>query len=307
MTQRIKVGTRGSGLAVAQTQLVIAALRQKLPHLEFELVKITTSGDLILDQTLDKLGGKGLFVKEIEGALYNGAIDMAVHSMKDLPAQVGEGLIIAAVSKREDPRDALVSPRGLKLDELPAGAVIGTSSLRRETQLLEKRPDLKTALLRGNILTRIDKLWQGQFDAIMLAAAGLKRLGLENKVTQYFEPDEIIPAVCQGILAIQTRAAADGAALTGYLLESVHCEEAALCAAAERAYMIRLNGGCSTPIAAHAVIGGAAMTVRGMLADEKTQRIHRAAVTGSKTDAARLGEKLAGLILAQTGGTRNAQ
>ena len=299
MRKKIKVGTRGSALAIAQTQLVLGTILQKFPRLEFELVQITTSGDLILDRTLDKVGGKGLFVKEIEHALDTGAIDLAVHSMKDIPAQVGAGLTIAAVSKREDPRDVLIAAPGMKLAELPGGAVIGTSSIRRETQLLEKRPDFKVAMLRGNVVTRIDKFLQRQYDGIVLAAAGLKRLGLADKVSQFFEVDEMIPAVCQGILAIQTRAADDN----GYLLESVHCEEAALCAGAERAYMIRLNGGCVTPIAAHAVIDGARMTVRGMLADDKKGRIFRATVSGNKGEAAMLGDQLADLILAQTGGT----
>ncbi|HBE78255.1 MAG TPA: hydroxymethylbilane synthase [Firmicutes bacterium] len=298
MIKKIIVGTRGSSLALAQTRLIIAAIQEKFPQLELKPITISTSGDLILDQTLEKVGGKGLFVEEIEEALSTGFIDIAVHSMKDLPAQIGDGLVIAAVSKREDPRDALVTAAGLKLDELPAGAVIGTSSIRRETQLLERRPDLKVALLRGNVLTRLDKLMRGDFDGIILAAAGLKRLGLENQIVQYFEPDEMLPAVGQGILAIQARADEEVA----YLLKSVHCEETALCAGAERAFMIRLNGDCSTPIAAYAVISGAQMTVRGMLADQEKRQIYRAVVTGGKHDAVALGEKLADMILAQMGG-----
>jgi hydroxymethylbilane synthase len=301
MSKTIRVGTRESALAMAQTKLVIAGIQKKFPGLEFELVGMTTTGDLVLEKTLDPIGGKGLFVKEIELALLRGTIDIAVHSMKDLPVQIAEGLVIAAISGREDPRDALITANGLNLEELPSGAVIGTSSTRRRAQFSQKRPDLRFAVLRGNVLTRIDKLMERQFDAIVIAAAGLKRLGLENKVVQYFETDDIIPAACQGILAIQTRKGEE----TGYLLESVHCGETALCAQAERAYMIKLNGGCSTPMAAHAVISGETMIVYGMLADGDCEKVYRASVTGNKVEADFLGKKLADRILAQTGGTWN--
>lgn len=299
MNQKIKVGTRESALAIAQAKLVIAGIRNKFPDLEFELVGMTTRGDLILDSALDKIGGKGLFVKEIELALLQGTIDIAVHSMKDLPAQTAEGLTIGAVSKREDPRDALITANGLNLEELSSGTIIGTSSIRRKAQLLQKRPDLQFAVLRGNVLTRIDKLMKQQFDAIVIAAAGLKRLGLENRVVQYFEVDDIIPAVCQGILAIQMRTGSEA----GYLMESVHCVETALCAQAERAYLIKLNGDCSTPIAAHAVISGEKMIVNGMLADGNCKKVYRASVMGNKNEADLLGEKLADLMVAQTGGS----
>ena len=165
MSKQIRVGTRESRLAIAQSKLVISQMQRKFPSLDFELVGITTRGDLILDQALDKIGGKGLFVKEIEMALLKGTIDMAVHSMKDIPIETSEGLVIAPVLKREDPRDVLISVDGMSLEELPTGAIIGTSSVRREMQLWQKRPDLKVAILRGNVLTRIDKLMKRQFDA----------------------------------------------------------------------------------------------------------------------------------------------
>lgn len=298
MQRKIRVGTRESALAIVQTNQVLTGIKAKFPWLEFEPVGITTSGDLVLDKTLNQIGGKGLFVKELELALLNGVIDLAVHSMKDIPAQTNAGLIIAAVTQREDPRDALITANGTNLTELPAGAVVGTGSPRREVQLLQKRPDLKVAALRGNVLTRIDKLMGRQYDAIVVAAAGLKRLGLEKKAVQYFEVDDIIPAVGQGILAIQMRA---GEA-AGYLLESIHCPETAWCARAERAYLVKLGGGCGTPVAAHAVIAGATMTIHGMMAAQDRRTVYRASVTGDKQSAATLGEQLADLLLSKTGG-----
>jgi len=298
MNKKIRVGTRESALAIVQTTLVINGIKTKFPDLEFEPVRITTSGDRLLDQTLNQIGGKGLFVKEIELALLNGVIDIAVHSMKDIPAQTNKELMIAAVSKREDPRDALITVNGTNWTDLPAGAVIGTGSMRREVQLLQKRPDLKIAALRGNVLTRIDKLMERQFDAIVVAAAGLKRLGLERKAVHFFEIDAIIPAVCQGILAIQMRAGEE----TGYLQESIHCEETALCARAERAYLAKLGGDCNTPIGAHATISDAGMIVRGMTAARDCRKVYRASVTGDKHEAATLGEQLPDLVLRQIGG-----
>jgi hydroxymethylbilane synthase len=289
MKKIIKVGTRESDLAVAQSKWVIAAIQSKFPDLEFELVPMKTTGDRMLDQRLAQIGGKGLFIKELEAALINKSIDMAVHSMKDMPVNLPQELFIAAVSKREDPRDALVTADGRTLEQLAENAIIGTSSLRREVQLLQMRPGLQMKNLRGNVLTRLHKLLNNEFDGILLAMAGLKRLGLEDKCVQCFAVTDIIPAVGQGALGIETRKGEDVA----YLHESVHDENAALVVSAERAYLIKLNGSCGIPIGAHAVITGGRMTIYGMLALEDKSVVYRDSVTGNKHDAVALGETLA--------------
>jgi len=295
MMRKIRVGSRESKLALVQTELIVNKIREKYPAQEFEIIGMKTKGDMILDKMLDKIGGKGLFVKELELALLDGSIDFAVHSMKDMPAEMPDELTIAAVSTREDPRDVLLAPGGKTLEELDEGAVVGTSSVRREVQILRKRPDLKIKTLRGNVLTRIKKLLDNEFDAIMLASAGLKRLGYEEMPIRYFEVDDVIPAVGQGILGVQARK--DSECIP--LLQSVHCSEAELCLNAERAYMIKLNGGCSTPIAAHAVIEGEKMRVIGMLASEDKTSFYRAIIEESMNDAAGLGERLADRIIEQ--------
>jgi hydroxymethylbilane synthase len=301
MKRIIRVGSRESKLAMVQTQWVVNQIKKKHQHLDFEIVGIKTKGDIILDKMLDKIGGKGLFIKELENALLEKKIDMAVHSMKDMPAEIPAGLKIAAVSYREDPRDVLVTVDGRTLEDLDAGAVIGTSSVRREVQLKKIRPDLKFKVLRGNVLTRLVKLANREYDAIILAAAGLKRLGLGEKCVQYFTVDEVIPAVGQGILGIETR---DDGELD-YLLGGFSCEESMLQLQAERAYMVKLNGGCSVPIAAHAVIKGDWMKVYGMLATEDKLSIYRSCVEGNKNEAESLGLKLADLILKQMGKNRS--
>ncbi|MCR4436332.1 MAG: hydroxymethylbilane synthase [Clostridiales bacterium] len=295
MKRLIKVGSRESKLAMVQTEWVIQEIKKKHPELEFEVIGIKTAGDAILDKTLDKIGGKGLFIKELEHALLDGTVDMAVHSMKDLPAEMPEELTIAAVSKREDPRDVLVSRDGTVLDRLPYGAVIGTSSVRREVQISGKRGDLKFKTLRGNVLTRLNKLLNSEYDAVVLAAAGLKRLGLEERCVQYFGIKDVIPAVGQGVLGVETRRDED----VGFLLDSIHCSESQLAVDAERAFMIKLNGNCSIPIAAHAVIDGDQLKVWGMLASEDKACVYRAFTCGSRYDAAKLGERLADMIIEQ--------
>lgn len=293
MKKVIRVGTRESKLAVVQTEWVINEIKKKFPQLEFELVMIKTSGDVILDQRLDKIGGKGLFIKELENALINKTIDMAVHSMKDMPAELPDELTIAAVSMREDPRDALITSDGRKLEDLKPGSVIGTSSLRREVQILQRNPGLQVKTLRGNVLTRINKLVNNEYDAILLAVAGLKRLGLEDKCTEYFNVQDMIPAVGQGALGVETRKDYE----IDFLLESVHDEETSMCVSAERAYMLKLNGSCSTPIAAHAVMEGDKMKVYGMLAPDDMSNVYRAYVEGNKQDAEALGKQLADMII----------
>jgi hydroxymethylbilane synthase len=297
MKRKIRVGSRESKLAMVQSQWVVNEIKKKHPDIEFEIVGIKTKGDIILDKTLDKIGGKGLFIKELENALLEKDIDIAVHSMKDMPAEIPSGLKIAAVSVREDPRDVLVTADGRTLEEIGSGSVIGTSSVRREVQLRSIRPDLEFKFLRGNVLTRLNKLVNKEYDAIMLAAAGLKRLGLMDKCIQYFNVEDIIPAVGQGILGIETREDDD----IDYLLDSIHCEESALRIQAERAYMIKLNGGCSVPIAAHAVIEGDSMRVYGMFATEDKLSVYRACVEGNKKEAESLGLRLADMILKQAG------
>lgn len=293
MDRPIRVGTRQSALAIAQSKIIINQLSSKYPDLNFEIVGMKTKGDLLLDTKLDIIGGKGLFVNEIESALLEGTIDMAVHSMKDMPALMPEELTITAVSEREDPRDVLITTDGTMLDGLKKGAAIGTSSLRREVQLLNMRPDLKIKQLRGNVLTRLEKLTAGEYDAIVLAAAGLIRLGLKEKCVQYFSVEQMVPAIGQGILGVQIK---KGGKLQE-ILKSINCPNASLQLEAERIFMIRLNGGCSTPIAAHAFIEGDTMRLVGMLASTRCKEGFRAIVHGDKHQAHMLGERLAELIL----------
>lgn len=296
----IKVGSRESALAMAQSKWVITQMHQHFPELVFEIVGIKTKGDIILDKRLDAVGGKGLFIKELEQALIDGKIDMAVHSMKDIPVEIPDSLTISAVSKREDPRDVLITLKRTSFSDLPPGTVIGTSSVRREVQLLEKRPDLHVKTLRGNVLSRINKLYNQEYQALILAAAGLKRLGMEDRCEYYFTTEEMIPAVGQGILAIETR---KDDPLIEYLQTSIHSAETALVVAAERAFMIKLNGGCTTPIAAHAIIDYDKMRVSGLLASKTGTEIFRAKVEGNKQDAAFLGEMLAKKILELSNGS----
>jgi hydroxymethylbilane synthase len=293
MDKTIRVGTRQSALAIAQSRIIINQLNSIYPELKFELVGIKTKGDVFLDTKLDLIGGKGLFVNEIENALLQGSVDMAVHSMKDMPTEMPDELTIAAVSQREDPRDVLITTNGTTLDGLKEGAVIGTSSIRREIQLLNLRPDLKVKQLRGNVLTRLDKLTSGEYDAIILAAAGLVRLGLEEKCVQYFTVEEMIPAIGQGMLGVQIK---KGEKLQE-ILESINCHSAFLQLEAERSFMLRLNGGCSTPIAAYATLDGDRMRIVGMLATTKSKEVLKATVEGDKLEARILGERLADTIL----------
>lgn len=251
----IVVGTRQSALALTQTNQVIDRLRELcLEHgieCDFTVKKIVTKGDRILDVTLSKVGGKGLFVKEIEQALLDGEIDMAVHSMKDMPWELPEGLVIGAVPERVDARDCIISRTGLTLDELPQGARIGTSSLRRASQLAHYRPDLKLEAIRGNIDSRLKKLETEEFDAIMLAAAGLHRIGWKDRITQYLPASVCLPAVGQGALGIQCRGN-DEAMLS--LLGKLNHRATELAVQAERTFLGKLNGGCQVPIGAYATL-----------------------------------------------------
>ncbi len=251
MAKPLKIGTRGSPLALAQTELFIAMLLEKHTHLRednaVEIVKIVTSGDRIQDRALSEVGGKGLFTKEIEDALLSGEIDCAVHSMKDMPTELPHGLSIPCLLPREDVRDAFFSRDQKTLAELPAGSVVGTSSLRRQAIVLAQRPDLKVVTFRGNVGTRLKKLEDGVVDATLLAVAGLKRLGQAHLIQHILEPEDMLPAVAQGAIGIETRS--DDAA-TKKLLEPVHCHITELRVTAERSFLAVMDGSCKTPLAA---------------------------------------------------------
>lgn len=282
---KLRIGSRDSALAVVQSRLVMDALQAAHPDLELELVTMKTTGDKILDRTLDKVGGKGLFVKELDVALREGRVDLTVHSCKDLPMETPADLPIAAFLAREDPRDVLVLPEGaLAWDvKLP----VGSASPRRRVQLRERFPGLAVQPVRGNIPTRLRKLESGDYGGLILAAAGILRLGLEHRIRRYFDPEELLPAAGQGILAVQCREDMDRS-----ILECLRDREAEVCALAERAFVGALGGGCSTPTAAYAVLDGGVITVTGLYVDENEQ-IWRGAVTGPPADGAALAEELA--------------
>lgn len=283
---KIRIGSRESRLAVIQSQMVMGLIARAEPDAELELVTMKTTGDKILDKTLDKIGGKGLFVRELDQALRDGRADFTVHSLKDMPMEVPEDLPLAAFSCREDPRDVLVLPEGVT--ELDRSKPIGCSSRRRQLQLKALFPDMDIEPVRGNVQTRLAKLDAGRFSALVLAAAGLKRLGLENRISRYFSTEEILPAAGQGILVVQTRRG-----MRTDCLRLVQDECAAGCAKVERAFVRELNGGCSSPVAAHAVIEGNALTLTGFYVspDERIQR--KGSITGSIVEAETLGKILA--------------
>jgi len=247
MAATLKIGTRGSPLALAQVKLFIEALQAKHAGLQAEIVTITTSGDRIQDRPLSEVGGKGLFTKEIEDALLEGSIDCAVHSMKDMPTKLPDGLIIPCLLPREDVRDAFFSLKAKTLDDLPKGSVVGTSSLRRQAIILAKRPDLKVVTFRGNVGTRLKKLEEGIVDATLLAVAGLNRLGQAHLIQSILEPEVMLPAVAQGAIGIEVR---ENDRATQKLLEAVHCYVTELRVTAERSFLAVMDGSCRTPLAA---------------------------------------------------------
>lgn len=267
---------------------------EKRHGLHVELVKIKTTGDKITDVPLAKVGGKGLFVKEIEEALLSKEVDLAVHSMKDVPTVFPKGLHLKAITKREDPRDALISRGGKKLSELPKGANIGTSSLRRQSQLLKIRPDLNISQLRGNLDTRLKKLEQGVYDAIILAGAGIKRLGWADKITELIEPEVMLPAIGQGALGIETRTDDD---YVNGLIEFFDHRDTSVAVRAERAMLKRLDGGCQVPIAAHGIVKGEELTLTGLVASTDGLRIIKDVISGNAIDAETLGVTLAERLL----------
>ena len=294
MKTLITIGTRGSRLALWQANWVKSAIVKHHPSLSIKLDIIKTKGDKILDVPLAKVGGKGLFVKEIEEALLNGRIDLAVHSMKDMPAQIPEGLCIGAVPKREAPNDVLISNNNLTMSSLPMGAKIGTSSLRRASQLLNMRPDITIMPLRGNLDTRIKKLEAHQFDAIVLAAAGVKRLGFENKITEYIDLNTIIPAVGQGALCIEIRKQDTD---THAIVSTLDHFETNRVIACERAFLIRLEGGCQVPMAAHGTIKEDKLTMSGLVGETDGSKMIKQTISGPVAEAEQIGTELAGRLI----------
>ena len=292
----LRIATRKSPLALWQAEHAAERLRQAHPGLTVEVVPMTTRGDRILDVPLAKVGGKGLFVKELEQGLLDGSADIAVHSMKDVPVDLPEGLHLPVVLTREDPRDAFVSVRYQRLDDLPQGAVVGTSSLRRQVQLLERRPDLRIESLRGNVGTRLEKVDRGVYDAIVLASAGLKRLGAAERIREAISPDVLLPAIGQGAIGVECR---QGDARVEALIAVLHDPETAVRVQAERALNARLAGGCQVPIAGHAELDGDRVRLRGLVGRPDGSFVVRGSVAGPRAAARALGETLAEDLLAR--------
>ncbi|MEG2597070.1 MAG: hydroxymethylbilane synthase [Oscillospiraceae bacterium] len=283
MNRTIRIGSRDSKLALIQTQLVIDNVQKYHPDIEIELIKMKTTGDKILDKTLDEIGGKGVFVKELDEALLEGKVDLTVHSYKDLPMVLSEILPIVALSKRADPRDVLILPSREESLKNP----IGCSSKRRQLQLKTLFPDRETAPIRGNIGTRLEKLDRGEYSALVLAAAGIERLGLGKRIARYFTTDEILPAASQGIIAVQGRLGEDYSYLSHF-----NSEESCYVSLAERSFVRALEGGCTSPVAAYAQILGENILIKGFYEDEWVgSRVE--SISGYKTDAEFLGEQLA--------------
>ncbi len=290
MSRVIRIGTRGSPLALRQAELVVERLRALAPTHLLEIVPIKTSGDRLVQVALADFGGKGLFVKEIEEALVDGRVDVAVHSLKDLPATLRPEVCLAAFPSREDPRDVLVSRSGVGLADLPRGAVVGTSSLRRRVLLLARRADLRVEPIRGNLDTRLRKLQGGPYDAVVVAAAGLRRLGLLSDRAQVLPPEEFVPAAGQGILAVQARA---GDRLLLELLSRLDHTETRWQAQAERSFLQHLGASCHTPVAAHARVRQGELSLVGLVASLDGQRVIRAEIGGAPEVAEVLGQNLA--------------
>ncbi|EHN71444.1 hydroxymethylbilane synthase [Aliivibrio fischeri] len=290
----VRIATRKSPLALWQAHFVKDALQAAHPGLEVELVTMVTKGDIILDTPLAKVGGKGLFVKELEVAMLEGRADLAVHSMKDVPVEFPEGLGLVTICEREDPRDAFVSNTYNNIDELPQGAVVGTCSLRRQCQLKEARPDLIIKELRGNVGTRLQKLDDGNYDAIILACAGLIRLGLEDRIKSAIEPEQSLPAVGQGAVGIEARLDDDRLRT---LLEPLNHPETANRVLCERAMNNRLEGGCQVPIGSYSLIDGDQIWLRALVGEPDGSVMIRGEVSGPVSDAEALGTQLADQLL----------
>ena len=294
VSKKIRIGTRKSKLALWQANLIALAIKSTYPEIKVELAYIMTKGDKILDSPLSKIGGKGLFTKELESQMLEGNVDLAVHSLKDVPAQLAPEFTIAAITKREIPFDAFVSNKYKSFQELPQGALIGTSSLRRRAQLLAIRPDLKIENLRGNVDTRLKKLDEGKFDAIILAAAGLKRLGHESRITELLSPEIMLPAVGQGAIAVETltsnREICD-------ILKFLDDPNAHAATDTERAFLRIVEGGCQVPIGVFAKIEDNKITAEAIIASIDGQRIIRDKISGDISSAEAIGENLANKLL----------
>ena len=294
---KLRIGTRASQLALWQANWVKSELEKRYPGMEVTLTKIKTIGDKILDVPLAQVGGKGLFVKEIEEAMLRDEIDIAVHSMKDVPTDFPEGLGLYCITEREDPRDAVIS-RSVKLADLPQGARIGTSALRRQAQLLKLRPDLQMCMIRGNVETRIRKLTEDNLDAVILAAAGLKRLGFTDSVAEYLDVDLSIPAIGQGALGIECRLA--DPVITKTIAFFNH-SDTSYAVRAERALLKRCEGGCQVPIAAHGIVSDDQLRLVGFIAAVDGQRSVRGEISGAVAESEQLGIRLADQLLAEGG------
>ena len=293
---KIRIATRKSALALWQAEHV-AGLLAELPEVDgVELVPMSTRGDEILDRSLQKIGGKGLFIKELEIAMQRGDADIAVHSMKDVPAEMPEGFCLAAMLERANHADALVSPNGEQLDDLPQGALIGSSSLRRQAQLRLLRPDLRVEPLRGNVNTRLAKLDAGNYDAIILAAAGLERLEFDERISQVFAPHQMLPAAAQGVVGIECR---EDATELREILAQLNHPSSVRTTLAERAIARVLDASCQSPVATYATIAGDEMTVTALVAMPDGTRAIRDSVSGAADQAEQLGEALAGKLLEQ--------
>jgi hydroxymethylbilane synthase len=295
--QVIRLGSRGSKLALWQAEFIQFEIERRTGR-KVEITRIKTTGDMILDVPLAKVGGKGLFVKEIEETLLSGGIDLAVHSMKDVPTDLPDRLAIVAITRREDPRDAFLSVKYRKFEELPQGAKLGTSSLRRQTQLLGLRPDLLVETLRGNLDTRIRKMEEGRYDAIILAAAGLRRLGWEAKITEYIPEEMSLPAIGQGALGIEIRV---DDLDTREAVSFLNDRDTAFAVRAERGFLKRLEGGCQVPIASYGRTEGDGIFLKGMVGRPDGSEIIRGSAKGSTSDPEGLGVGLAEQLLARGG------
>ncbi len=292
----IRIATRQSPLALWQAEYVASALQQQFPDLTIELIKMVTRGDKILDAPLAKVGGKGLFVKELEQGMLEGKADIAVHSMKDVPVEFPEGLHLAAILRREDPTDAFVSRKYQSLHDLPANARIGTSSLRRECQIKAQLPNAEIIALRGNVNTRLSKLDHGEYDAIILASAGLKRLGLADRITQQLPPEISLPAIGQGAIGIECRT---NDSEINALVATLHDPETGVCVLAERAMNSRLNGGCQVPIAGFAQLHNGQIFMRGLIGRPDGRQLFRAEASDTPDRAEAIGLVIAEQLLAQ--------
>jgi len=295
-TERIRIATRKSPLALWQAEHVRHRLQALHPGLQVELLTMSTQGDRILDSPLAKIGGKGLFVKELEQGMLDGRADLAVHSMKDVPAVLPDGLCLGAILDREDPRDAFVSMQYSSVDDLPEGARVGTSSLRRQCQLRARRPDLQILDLRGNVGTRLGKLDAGDYDAIVLACAGLKRLGLSARITHALTPEEMLPAIAQGVIGIECRV--DDPRVRS-LIEPLNHDETWRRTAAERAMNATLAGGCQAPVAGYSLLNAGVVELRGLVGQPDGSTVIRGDISGSAEQAEALGKQLAEDLLSR--------